>query len=230
MKKKVALIITAVILLIGVIVVLLVNVNKASADAVKFKEEYEALNGTIRQSDGATYSSIDVPNNNPIKYIDAKETLEILKKDEAIIYVGAAWCPWCRNVVNVLFDVAKVYKVKTIYYLTLDDEKDTYEVQDGKLVKTKEGSRYYYKLLDELDKYLEEYIIKDENGKSYDTGEKRIYMPYVLAIKNGKVISDKVGTVELNEGQTKYDLLTESQYEELYKIYEEMFKKVYGEK
>lgn len=230
MKKKVALIITAVILLIGVIVVLLVNVNKASADAVKFKEEYEALNGTIRQSDGATYSSIDVPNNNPIKYIDAKETLEILKKDEAIIYIGAAWCPWCRNVVNVLFDVAKVYKVKTIYYLTLDDEKDTYEVQDGKLVKTKEGSRHYYKLLEELDKYLEEYIIKDENGKSYDTGEKRIYMPYVLAIKNGKVISDKVGTVELNEGQTKYDLLTESQYEELYKIYEEMFKKVYGEK
>ncbi len=198
-----------------------------NADALKFKEEYESLNGTKRESDGALYNDIKIDKNNPIKYIDAKEAIEVLKSNQAIIYVGAEWCPWCRNAVPVLFEVAKKYKVDTIYYLNLDSEKSSFEVKDGELVEKVKGSDAYYSLLDVLKDRLSDYKITGEDGTVYDTKEKRIYMPYVIAIKNGHVVLDHVGTVDLDEEQTKYDTMTSAQHDELYSIYNEMFKKVY---
>jgi len=134
------------------------------SDAIKFKREYESLNGTVRQSDGEKYNSVTIPKDNPIKYIDCKEALDVLEKEQAIIYVGAEWCPWCRNAVPVLFEVAKDYNVDTIYYLNLDDEKSQYEIKNGKLTKTTNGSESYYKLLERLSDRLNDYTIKDDNG------------------------------------------------------------------
>ena len=197
------------------------------SDALKFKSEYEALNGTIRASDKAKYNDISVSEDNPIKYINCKEALEIIDSEEAIIYVGAPWCPWCRNAVPVLFDVNKSYGNKTIYYLELDNEKSNFEVQNGELVNTVLGSEDYYRLLDKLGDKLRDYVITDNDIK-YETNEKRIYMPYVVGIKNGNVINDHVGTVGLDEDQTKYSDLTSEQYNELVDIYNNMFKEVYG--
>lgn len=196
-----------------------------TADAIKFKEEYEKLNGTIRESDGATYNSITIPEDNPIKYVDAKGALEVLKNETAIIYVGADWCPWCRNAVPVLIDAAKDTNMKTIYYLNLDQEKDAFEVQNGKLVKTVNGTDAYYELLDFLKDHLKDYKIT-QDGKEYDTKEKRIYMPFVIACKNGKVEDTVSGTVSLDEGQTKYDKMTDKQTKEVYKNYVDLIKKV----
>ena len=58
-------------------------------------------------------------------------------------------------------------------------------------------------------------MITDDDGKKYDTGEKRIFMPYVIAVRDGEVVGDKVGTVTLNSGQNKYDSLTQEQVEQL---------------
>lgn len=52
-------------------------------------------------------------------------------------------------------------------------------------------------------------------------------MPYVIATKNGKVVDDHTGTVELEENQTKYDKMTNDQYKELYNAYNSMFNKVF---
>ena len=201
------------------------NKPTPTADAIKFKEEYEKLNGTIRESDGATYNSITIPEDNPIKYVDAKGALEVLKNETAIIYVGADWCPWCRNAVPVLIDAAKDTNMKTIYYLNLDQEKDAFEVQNGKLVKTVNGTDAYYELLDFLKDHLKDYKIT-QDGKEYDTKEKRIYMPFVIACKNGKVEDTVSGTVSLDEGQTKYDKMTDKQTKEVYKNYVDLIKKV----
>ncbi len=205
----------------------LVITNWPSKDALRFKSEYESLNNTVRESDGAKYNNVSVPKRNPIKYIDCEEALDILDSKKAIIYVGADWCPWCRNAVPVLFDVAKDFGVSTIYYLNLDNEKSMYEIKDGKLVNKVRGSENYYKLLDKLKSRLSDYSLTDKEGKKYDTGEKRIYMPYVMAIRNGEVIEDHIGTTELDEGQDKYDAMTEAQEKELYNKYKNMFELVY---
>ncbi len=222
-------------IIVGVVLVVLVMLgvwhftlkDNRESDALKFKNEYEALNGTTTSSNKARYNDVNVDEKNPIKYINCKEAIDVLDKEEAIIYVGAPWCPWCRNAVPVLFDVDKSYDNKTIYYLDLDEEKSTYEVKDEKLVKTKDGSSDYYKLLDKLSDRLRDYVLT-KDGKSYETGEKRIYMPYVIGVKDGKVVGDHTGTVTLNEEQTKYDSLTSEQYNELYETYSNMFQAVYG--
>ena len=52
-------------------------------------------------------------------------------------------------------------------------------------------------------------------------------MPYVIGVKNGSVVKDKVGTINLNEEQTKYSEFTKEQHEELKSIYTELFESIY---
>lgn len=205
------------------------NKNNEETDAMRFKKEYEALNETIRESDGAKYNNLEVEEDNPFIYIDAKEALDIIDNKDAIIYIGAPWCPWCRNAVPILIDVAKKLKIKEIYYLDLDDEKSIWEVEDGKAIKKVDGTKSYYKLLDKLGDRLRDYALTDDNGKTLKTGEKRIYIPYVIGAKRGRIVADKVGTVDLEDNQTKYDDLTDEQKEELSKIYQNIFNSVYQE-
>lgn len=204
------------------------KVVEENKDAKRFKEEYEALNDTVRESDGATYNKVEIDEDNPIVYVSALEALDVMEQEKAIIYVGAEWCPWCRNAVPVLFEVAKDYEVDKIYYLNLDNDKSNYEIQDGKLVQLNKGSDAYYKLLDKLKDNLRDYVLTDKDGNKYDTEEKRIYMPYVIGIKNKSVVADHVGTVNLNDDQDKYSSLTKEQHDELYTIYDNMFKGIYG--
>lgn len=219
--------ICAIVLVLGGLM-LLTKEGKVS-DGQKFKEEYEALNNTVRKSDGQTYGTMNIPKDNPIKYTTAKEALEVLDSNSAIIYIGAPWCPWCRNAIPVLFDLAEKYEVENIYYIELDDIKSNYEVENGKLKQTSKGTDDYYALLDKLKDRLDDYVITDDDGKKYDTGEKRIFMPYVIAVRDGEVVGDKVGTVTLNSGQNKYDSLTQEQVEQLTKTYEKLYKLAYEE-
>lgn len=198
-------------------------------DAMRFKREYEALNDTTRESDGAKYNNLEVDKENPFIYIDTKKALEIIDNEDAIIYVGAPWCPWCRNAVPVLIDVAKKYNIKEVYYLDLDNEKSVWEVEDGKAVKKINGTKSYYQLLEKLDEHLRDYTLTNDDGKSLETGEKRIYIPYVIGVKRGRVVADKVGTVDLEDNQTKYDYLTDEQKNELSKSYQNIFDLVYQE-
>lgn len=199
-------------------------------DALRFKNEYESLNNTVRQSDGATYGEVVIDEDNPIVYVTPAEVLDLLDAETAVIYVGAEWCPWCRNAVPVLLDVAKQYGVDRLYYLNLDGEKSEFEVKNGELVQRQKGSEAYYELLDKLKDKLRDYAISDRDGNEYSIGEKRIYQPHVFGIKDGKVVADKSGTVELTEGQSKYDALSSAQKNELRKVYLELFEKVYGER
>lgn len=219
MKNKKNIIIIVGVLAIFSISLFAIYSLTGNKDAIKFKKDYESLNNTVRKSDGANYNNVDIPKNNPIKYVTAKEATDIIKNKKGVIYFGANWCPWCRNGVEVLFEAAKKKNLDTIYYLDMDTAKNTWEIQNGKVVKTEEEKEGYYELLDSLSSILSDYVLKDENGVSYDTGEKRIYMPLVIAVDKGKITDTHRGTVSLDEGQTKYDKMTSTQHDELLKEY-----------
>lgn len=158
--------------------------DSKNTDAHKFKIEYEELNGKVGKS-GKKYRSLDIPENNKMIYSSAKEIVEKIDNNETfVVYFGFAACPWCRSMINNLIDLS-IEKNVDIYYVDVFDIRDTLEVVDGKVTTTKEGNKYYMELLDRLDLVLSDYSLTDEDGKSVDTKEKRIYAPNVVTIVNG---------------------------------------------
>lgn len=228
-KKKLTFLILVIILVLGLGIggyFLLFNQAK-NKNALRFKNEYESLNNTIRESDGAKYNNVSIDKNNPIKYVTVDETIRLLDSKKAVIYVGANWCPWCRNMIDPMLDVASKLSIKTIYYLELDNDKSNYEIQNDELKQINKGSKSYYKLLEKLKDYLRDYDLTDSNGKIYSTGEKRIYMPFFITIKDNNIVEAKEISRELEDGQTKYSEMTEKQYNELYNEFYETFSKIY---
>lgn len=195
-------------------------------DGRKFKEEYEAYNNKEREDDkGNFFQELSISNDNPMKYATIEEILEILKKGTGVIYIGYPTCPWCRNAVPVLLEAAQKEDIDTIYYLNINEYKNTFAVEDGKVVKTKEEKEGYYDLLKALDKELSPYTITSD-GKTYEVGEKRIYVPFVIFVKDGEIVATHLGTVKLDKDQTKYDAMTEKQHDELLKVYTSAIEKI----
>jgi len=191
-----------------------------NTDAKRFKEEYESLNDTVRESDGATYNNVSIPLENPMKYVTALEASEIIKNKTGIIYIGANWCPWCRNAVPIIIEAAKKNEIGQIYYFDASKIRDVKELKNGKVITTKEGTKEYYKLLDKLKDVLDPYEgLKDENIK-------RLYFPTMVFVMGGKVVATHTGTVESQKDP--YKKLTNKEEKELLKIYEEAIEKIYG--
>lgn len=188
-------------------------------DSVKFKEEYESLNGQ-KTSSGYTYPKVDLKENNPFVYATAKEVVDTLENGTRLIYLGFPNCPWCRNAINVL----QYVNTDKILYLNMTEQRDSYELVNGALTKTKEGTKEYYKMLELLDSILADYEVDGVN-----TGEKRIYVPLVIGVRDGNIVGYHADTVKFLEGQTPYDLLTDKQQNELKLIFDEITAKVNGD-
>ena len=234
MKKKRSIIIIIVIILILLISILFgmfFNNKKddkvdeiKKSDAIKIKEEYESLNGKESTS-GKVYPKVTLKENNAFRYATSKEIVEKIENGTGLIYLGFKQCPWCRNAINVLDYI----NTSEILYLDMLEERDKYEVVDGKLVKTENGTEEYKKLLTLLDSILDDYVVEDENGNKFNIEEKRIYVPLVIGVKNGKIVGYHSDTVDLNEGQSPFDLLDEKQQSKLKLIYEGINSKVFGD-
>ena len=209
---------------------LLIACSNKESDAKKFKDEYESLNNKTSVS-GHKIKSLKISSNNPIKYSNYDEIIDVIKNKSGVIYLGYPDCPWCRTAVPVLLEAASDYKIDTIYYLNIKDDRDYYEVKDNKLVyqkdsngKEKKGAKGYFKLLKLLDKELDDYIVKDSDNKEYNVGEKRIYVPLIIFVNEGKIIGTHTSTVDTQE--SGYDNLTDEEYDELNGIYAEYIKQL----
>lgn len=219
MKKEKIIIITLPILCAIAAIFAYIKLINTDVDATKFKKEYESLNET------KGYIKLDIDKNNPIEYADYDKLLEVIENGTGIIYLGFPECPWCRNALPVLFDAAKDNEVEVIYYMNILNERDSYTVEDGKLVyatdkegNEKKGTKGYFKLLDALEDHLSDYVILFEEDE-YEVGEKRIYAPSVVFVRDGEVLGIHVSTVDSQEDPSKK--LTEDQYDELYSIYDD---------
>lgn len=176
------------------------TVVEETGDSVKFKKEYEQLNGTIREKDGHIYNDIKISNVNPIKYIDLHELVNILSNQNAIVLLSSATCPYCRASIPSLLKAAKDLNINTIYYYDITSENNEEDIDD---------------MMQELNEYG--IVNKNEKGKNVWK------IPQLLNIKNRKIVSSANGAMyELNNEQSKYDELTEKQESDIYNIYRQV--------
>lgn len=208
--------------LIAIVVVCLIGCAfNGSSDGAKFKREYEKLNGQ-EASSGKKYQTLKIDKNNKVKYYTMEEAVELLISGTGIVYFGMPDCPWCRGMVPVLLDKIGCSCLENLYYVDMQDKRNTYEIKDGEPTETKKADEAYYQLLEILDESLENYSIKDDDGVEHILQEKRMYLPLVVAVKDGRIVGTHTDSVELDEGQSSYDELTDVQKSELGVIYSNM--------
>lgn len=165
-----------------------------NTDAVTFKTEYESINNKSVDEE-RTYRTLEIPDDNPFVYVTAEELVEkIDNKETFVVYFGFNTCPWCRSVLSNLITSAKDNKVDKIYYVDVKNIRDTYTLnEDNKPIRTVEGTKGYYDLLDRLDRVLEPYANltytvtkkKKTTIKEVEVGEKRIYAPNIVVVRDG---------------------------------------------
>lgn len=183
-------------------------------DAIRFKDEYEVLNDEETGYKDFKYPIVNIDADNPMVYKTPKEILEVLEQEDAIVYFGFATCPWCRNVIETLIDVAKDNNVDKIYYVDIKDIRDSYEFNGTLEPKmTKKGTNAYYEILDFLGDNLDKYYIKDEDGNQYDTGVTRLYAPTIVSVSDGEVLGLHVSTVDSH--LNPYEKMNKEQQKEL---------------
>lgn len=223
-KKK---LFVAALLLVTMVITLYIKVVnnhdkeiKNNEDAMRFKEEYENLNDK-RQSSEKLYKTIAVDEQNPMIYASYDDIKKVITDGTGVIYFGFPECPWCRNAVPVLLEVAKETGIDKIYYfnaLSIRDKKHLDE--DGNIIVDDEGTKEYKELLELLYDDLGEY-----EGLN-DSSVKRLYFPTVVFIKNGEILGLHIGTVD---SQTDSSVaLTSAQTEELREIYSQYMLQVLG--
>ena len=215
------------------------NNEVKKSDSLRFKEEYESLNGQTSKDD-KKYRELDIPSNNPFVYASAKEIIKMMdNKESFVVYFGFESCPWCRSVISTLIEVAKDNSVDKIYYVNVKNIRDVLEVKNGKVVTKNKGLDAYYDLLDRFDSVLKKYELtvkvekdKDDDDddddkteeKIIDTKEKRIYAPNVISVVDGKPTKLTTGISE--DLKDPYDKLTDEMLEESYKQFDEVLKEI----
>lgn len=183
-------------------IVLVLNIqkvisNNSQTDGIKFKEEYEKLNGK-KNDQGKKYREITIDSKNKMVYKTTEEVLNLIdKKKSFVLYFGFDTCPWCRSVVPTIASISKELN-QEVYYIDVKDIRDTFELDDDNKPKlVKKGSKDYSKLLEKLEPVLEDYTLTDSDNNEIKVGEKRIYAPSIVSVIDGKAkelttgISDK---------------------------------------
>ena len=178
----------------------------ATDDALRFKQDYEALNDTSVEEGGENYNTVNIPEENPIVYIDLEDYVNIINSDEeAYIYMSSADCPYCRATVGTLLQVVQDLGIKKLYY---------YDLETG---------------MANVDDTIRQDLINQLIDKGFVTkkedGSESWRIPLIAKTRAGEVLVKNIGTsISYNEGQSKYSELTEEQKQELYNKYYELLK------
>lgn len=210
-------------------IVLVLNIqkvisNNSQTDGIKFKEEYEKLNGK-KNDQGKKYREITIDSKNKMVYKTTEEVLNLIdKKKSFVLYFGFDTCPWCRSVVPTLASISKELN-QEVYYIDVKDIRDTFELDDDNKPKlVKKGSKDYSKLLEKLEPVLEDYTLTDSDNNEIKVGEKRIYAPSIVSVIDGKA---KELTKGISDKQTDgYMKLTKEMEKETYNKIKKVLKQV----
>ena len=138
-----------------------------------------------------------VSKDNVFVYRSKDEIINILEHGTGLVYLGFPECPWCMAYVPLLNEIAKNEGIEKIYYYNIREDR-------------KNNTEFYQKVVSILNDYLN----YDEEGK------KRIFVPNVTFVKEGKIIFNDNETSLISEG-------TPSEYwtEEKKTLFNEKFRK-----
>ena len=203
-------------------------------DSVKFKKDYESVNGK-ENAHGKIHRELNIPEDNVFVISSSAEVLEMIEKQETFyVYFGSKLCPWCRSTIVKANEIAQEKGVAKIYYVDIwDDEgneilRDKYTLdENNKPVLDKEGTSDYKRLLTAFDNLLSDYNLTTADGKTVSTGEKRIYAPNFVYIEKG--VAKKLVTGVSEKQKDSREELTEELLKDEEKIYNDFFTEVCNE-
>lgn len=156
----------------------------------EFREDYEMYNGDEK------YPIVSFPEGElPVAKLDETTIMDWFNDRTGILYIGFPTCPWCRNAVSSLMEVA-METGETVYTLNIREVKDETVKQD-------------------LTDKLKDFLSTDAKG------EPHIYSPDVFAIRDGKPVNNHLSTVDSQENPRIP--LTRAQLDELKAYYRELF-------
>lgn len=213
-----------IIILMLLTILLITGCFNKSNDALKFKEEYEVLNGNVIENSDKIIRTITIDKNNPFIYKTAEDIVKSMENNESfLVYFGFATCPWCRSVVSTLTKSAKDLELDKIYYVDVLKIRSKLSMDESGNIKTeKEGTKDYYKLLELMDSVLSDYTSTDLNGNKVSMGEKRIYAPNVVSVVEGKAVKMETGISD--KLTDPYMKLTEEIEKDTYKMFKSLIK------
>lgn len=220
MKKK--------IILLGIIIFIVCLFsgyyffNKNFTDALKFKREYESLNGKL-DSNGNKYHYVSISKENPFVYATAEDIIRMINEKETFaLYFGYESCQWSRSIIEQLIKASDNLNVEKICYVDIEDIRDELKIDDlNNITTVKSGTEEYYTLLKLLDDVLSSYEFTSSDGEKIST-EKRIYSPNVVAIVNGKALKLTTGVSDkqLNSCMELTTEMKEESYNKLREVLE----------
>jgi len=107
----------------------------------------------------------EVEEDNLYVYRSYDEIINILENGTGVILLGFPECPWCQRYAKYLNEVAKELDFDKIYYYNILEDR-------------KNNTEEYQKIVSLISDYLQ----YDEEGN------KRIYVPSIIAIDKGKIV------------------------------------------
>jgi len=178
-----------------------------AADALRFKEENEALNGQLRDS-GQPHLEIYIPANNRVVYLEFDELMDFFDSGTGVFFFSRPACPWCRVLLPTLLEVAEVTRMYLHFY---DIEYDRSAHNEN-----------YIRILKALDNYLP----VDDRSQSpddpdFDETLKRVTVPHLFFLQDGVVVSEAM--------MNRHPLLYEEDFAGLYSFLLEMFRQIPSE-
>ena len=106
-----------------------------------------------------------ISDDNYFVYRNIDEIIKILEHGTGVVYLGFPECPWCQAYVPMLNEVADIEGLEKIYYYNIYEDR-------------KNNTESYQTIVNILDEHLQ----YDEEGN------KRIYVPAIIVVSEGKII------------------------------------------
>lgn len=173
----------------------------SSKDTKSPQKEQEVQKNLGSKADMSGYDKLKTKDHHFITS-SMNELLQAEKnKKSGVYYMGYVDCPWCQDAVPVLEDAAKEEGIY-IHYVAIRDKAHNVTFDE----KTKE----------QFFAWASNSLPKDDQGKP------TLYVPFVIAMKDGKIVQTHDGTVNGHDAN-KRDL-TENEKTKLKEIYIKLIK------